>query len=143
MIVLAGATGMSYKVHFCHGSFSGIAFYTELGIQKQASCGCKDDATPGKASLPANATILTKNSCCSNLSFFSKLDIESLTYDFSSLAFTQPAVLSIITGNTIQVNSEKEIIPVSDFKFRPPLLAGRKLVLFLSQQRIPFINYSC
>ena len=44
MIVMAGATGLSYTAHYCHDRLSGVAFYTELGIQKEASCGCKEDA---------------------------------------------------------------------------------------------------
>ena len=48
LIVMAGATGLSFKAHYCHNKLSGIAFYTELGLQKPASCGCKEDLSQNK-----------------------------------------------------------------------------------------------
>jgi len=143
-IVLAGATGLSYKSHYCHGHLSGIAFFTELGLQKDASCGCKEDLAicQGK-SASSSAIAFKKNACCSNISVFSKLDIESLANELSASIPLQPEEVSAVFSITYQLTSVTKYISVSDFGFRPPPLAGRKLVLFLSQQRIPLISYNC
>jgi hypothetical protein len=143
-IVLAGATGLSYTSHYCHGHLSGIAFYTELGLQKAASCGCKDDGEISKTKSSSSSTVaFRKNACCSNISVFSKLDIESLANDLSAAVPLQPEEVTAVFNITYQLTSVTKYISVSDFGFRPPPLAGRKLVLFLSQQRIPLISYSC
>jgi hypothetical protein len=143
ILVIAGATGLSYTAHYCHGSLSGVAFYTELGIQQKASCGCKEDANTGKVPSANDATSINSKGCCSNLSFFNKLNIESISYDFSALTLIQPAVIAVFSSNTFLAEPENINISDSDFVFRPPPLAGRQLVLFLSQQRIPLISYNC
>ncbi len=142
-IVFAGAVGMSYKAHYCHGNLSGIAFYTELGLQKEASCGCENACVSGDQSASDNSANLTKDSCCSNVSFFSKLNIVSPVNYFSTLALVQPAFIASGLNIAPQLIPLDEIIRVFDYKFRPPPIAGRKLVLFLSQQRIPFSIYNC
>jgi hypothetical protein len=142
MIVIAGATGLSYKAHYCHDRLAGIAFYTELGIQKDASCGCKDDII--KASSVATKTLVVKKkACCSDISYFNKLNIESQTNNVSSFVLYQPAFVAVIIHITFQLAPANDNIPVSDPGFRSPPLAGRRLVLFLSQQRIPLISYNC
>lgn len=141
MIVIAGATGLSYQVHFCHNKFSGIAFYTELGVQKAASCGCADDE---KDIIPTgNSTAFTKKSCCSNIEFFKKLTLENTANDYSLSTWVHPAIVAVFSSLIQPVKSGTENISTFDFRFRPPPLAGRKLVLFLSQQRIPSINSVC
>lgn len=140
MIVMAGAIGLSYKAHYCHGNLSGIAFFTEIGIQQTAACGCADDDSGQSVSV---SPVLKKNSCCSNVSFFSKLNIESPVNFVSSAHLIQPAVIVVISDNILQLSAEKEIIPNSGLRSPPSPPAGRKLVLFLSQQRIPLISYNC
>lgn len=141
MIVIAGATGLSYQAHFCHNKLSGIAFYTELGVQKAASCGCADDE---KMSIPhGNSTIFTKKSCCSNIEFFKKLTLENTASNYTISACIQPAIIAVFSSVIQPVKSGTENISTFDFRFRPPPLAGRKLVLFLSQQRIPSISTIC
>lgn len=142
MIVVAGATGLSYQVHYCHDKISGIAFYTELGVQKSASCGCADDKIIDSHST-GNSTVLKKTSCCSDITFFKKLTIINSASDFSQTALVQPAVIAEVSTNIQPVNSGNHNLSSFDFRFRPPPLAGRKLVLFLSQQRIPVIIYNC
>ena len=143
MIVMAGAIGLSYKAHYCHGNLSGLAFYTGIGVQQVTSCGCAVDDNSGKQQTATNAPVLSKISCCSNVSFFSKLNIESPVNFVSSLQLIQPAVIVIISDNIPQLTAEKESIPNSGLRSPPTSLAGRKLVLFLSQQRIPLISYNC
>ena len=143
MIVMAGITGLSYKAHYCHGNLSGIAFYSELNLQQTVSCGCKGDAIPENNPESGDLSVLTKNSCCSNISFFSKLNIESQYNFFSSLVLIKPVISALFVGNNSEPGTEKESLQASDFRFYPPPLAGRKLVLFLSQQRIPLISYNC
>lgn len=144
MFVMAVTTGLSYKAHYCHGNLSGIAFYSELNLQQTVSCGCKGDAIPENNPESGDLSVLTKNSCCSIISFFSKLNIESQSNCFSSLVVIKPVVSAELFSNNSQYASEKESLPVFDFRFYPPSpLAGRKLVLFLSQQRIPLISYNC
>lgn len=144
MIVIAGATGFSYKAHYCHGNLSGIAFFTELGLQKPVSCGCKEDLIRGKVyQSNGSSSVITKNGCCSNLSYFSKLHIQSNVPGPLTSAPVQPISEVIIFDNTLLSSCKREVFSLSDFVFRPPPLAGRKLVLFLSQQRIPLISYSC
>jgi hypothetical protein len=137
VLLLTGATGLSYKVHFCHGRLSGVAFYTEIGLQKMASCGCKDDQAPLSGH---RSPVLHKNGCCSNLSFFQKLQIENRvnTGDqvVSPVPELCPAVAVMLPESGIKEDG-------SFFVFSeppPPPLSGRKLVLFLSQQRIPLIS---
>lgn len=142
VIVVAGATGLSYQVHYCHDKLSGIAFYTELGVQKSASCGCADDKITDSQS-ERNSTVLKKASCCSDISFFKKLTIVSSASDFSQTALAQPAVIAEISTTIQPVDTGNDNLSSFDFRFRPPLLAGRNLVLFLSQQRIPVIINNC
>lgn len=143
MIVLAGATGLSYKAHYCHGNLSDISFFTEIGIQQYSSCGCTIENYKGNQQTSANTPVLTKNNCCSDISFFSKLNIESPINYFSSITLIQPAFIAAIFDNTPQLAAGKANISISDFRSPPTSLAGRKLVLFLSQQRIPLISYNC
>lgn len=143
MIVLACVTGLSYKAHYCHGSLSGIAFYTEFGIQAPVSCGCKEDASVKIFQETNHSPVLKKRGCCSNISFFSKLNIESLVNYVSALSVIQPFVVDIVYNTFRQDISETKETDLFEFTFRPPPLAGRKLVLFLSQQRIPLISYNC
>lgn len=143
MIVMAGATGLSFKAHYCNGSLSGIAFYTEIGIQKPVSCGCNEDlyfanAQPTK-SVPFS---ISKNGCCSNISFFKQMNFETLTNTPAFKTLIQSAHNSVIVAVNYSVISSVEDILISDFKFRPPPLAGRMLLLFLSQLRIPSILYN-
>jgi len=143
MIVMAAATGLSYKAHYCHGNLSDISFFTEIGIQQTASCGCAIEKYDGKKQSSATTPVLTKNNCCSNISFFSKLNIESPVNYFSSLTLIQPAVIEVQSDYAPQLAAEKENISITDFRSSPTPLAGRRLVLFLSQQRIPLISYNC
>ena len=143
MIVMSGAIGLSYKAHYCHGNLSGIAFYTGIGVQQAISCGCAVDDNTGKQQPAPDASVLSKISCCSNVSFFSKLNIESPVNFVSSIKFIQPAVVVVISDNILQLNAEKTINPNSGLRSLPTPLAGRKLVLFLSQQRIPLISFNC
>lgn len=142
-IVFAGAVGMSYKAHYCHGNLSGIAFYTELGLQKEANCGCEDACLTETQSASDNSANLSKDNCCSNVSFFSKLNIVSPVSYLSALIVVLPAFITSGIEIAPQLIAGDEIIRVFDYKFRPPPIAGRKLVLFLSQQRIPFSIYNC
>ncbi len=142
-VVFAGAVGLSYKAHYCHGNLSGIAFYTELGLQKEAGCGCEQACLSGDQSASDNSANLSKDHCCSNVSFFSKLNIVSPVSYHSGLIVVLPAFITSGQDIAPQFMAEEEITPVFDYKFRPPPIAGRKLVLFLSQQRIPFSIYNC
>jgi hypothetical protein len=142
MIVIAGATGLSYKVHYCHDKLSGIAFYTELGIQKSATCGCKDDEKVLSSHSAGSSSILKKSSCCSNIAFFKKLTIVYTPTDFSTTTVNPPEVIAVFSGEILPVTSGTQNISTYNIGFRAPPLAGRKLVLFLSQQRLPAISYN-
>jgi hypothetical protein len=143
MIVMAGATGLSYTAHYCHDHLSGVAFYTELGIQKEASCGCKEDAVIADYHPSTTEPVtFSKKGCCANISFFGKLNFET-SLDYSSFAFFQPTITPLLSNVSLQLVSEEENMPVSNAESPPPPIAGRKLVLFLSQQRIPLIIYYC
>lgn len=143
VIIIAGATGLSYRVHYCQDKLSGIALYPELGLQQSVSCGCANDITLRNVPLTESKPVLTKNSCCSNVSFFTKLSIESQVKDLSSLILLQPAVI-LLQDNVFEIYSpEKDNIATSSSGALPSPLAGRELILFLSQQRIPLISYNC
>ncbi|MHC1774723.1 MAG: hypothetical protein AB9834_04845 [Lentimicrobium sp.] len=142
MIVFAGAVGMSYKAHYCGGNLSGVAFYTELGLQKEVSCGCESACLSVDQPASDISASLSKDNCCSNVSFFSKLNIVSPVNHFSALALVQPIFIALSINIAPQLISKDEIIRVYDYQFRPPPIAGRQLVLFLSQQRIPFSIYN-
>lgn len=143
MIVIAGATGLSYQAHYCHDKLSGIAFFPELGLQQLASCGCANDLPEKNKPLADSKPVLTKNSCCSNVSFFNKLSIESQVKDLSCLVLLQPAVISLLENVFSAGIPEKDYFETPVSGALPSPLAGRKLVLFLSQQRIPLISYNC
>ncbi|MEI6061012.1 MAG: hypothetical protein WCR72_09905 [Bacteroidota bacterium] len=143
MIVLAGASGLSYKAHYCHGSLAGIAFYTEIGLQQKAGCGCKDDAIIAKNLAVAKDIVIKKKPCCSDISYFGKLNTESTSSPVLIQATIEPAPTAVICHTLCLPDAGKQLVSDFDFKFPPPLLAGRKLVLFLSQQRIPLIRYYC
>lgn len=143
MIVMAGVTGLSYQAHYCHNKLSGIAFYPELGFQQSISCGCAIDAKPMNSGNTDNQTVLKKNSCCSNISFFSKLIIESPVIEYTKIISALPATIAININFPDSYISQHENLLITDTGFLPVPLAGRKLVLFLSQQRIPLISYTC
>jgi len=143
VIIMAGATGLSYQAHYCHDKLSGIAFYPELGIQQSASCGCANDLPEKNKPLADSKPVLTKNSCCSNVSFFTKLSVESLVKVVSSQVLFQPAVTAMPGNVFTQCSSEKENFEITVSGAFPSPIAGRRLVLFLSQQRIPLISYNC
>ncbi len=144
MIVLAGATGLSYKAHYCHNHFAGIAFFTELGLQKPASCGCKEDALVSKAKKENAFPIsINKKGCCSEISFFGRLKIETTVLDYSSNEIILPVLEAALSNIPQQLMLCEENEQITYYKYPPPPLAGRKLVLFLSQQRIPSVSYDC
>lgn len=141
MIVMAGVTGFSYQAHYCHNKLSGIAFYPELGIQQSASCGCAEDVEPINSQASGNFPVLTKNSCCSNVSFFSKLTIESHVIANTAIVSELTATIAININLPDSDISHHENLLDADIGILPVPLAGRKLVIFLSQQRIPLISY--
>ena len=143
ILVLAGVTGLSYKAHYCHDKLSGIAFYPELGFQQSISCSCTADDNPVKSHSNSDSPVLHKNSCCSYISFFSKLTIESSPSDIKSNVQVQMVAVLPITIYCETSITGNGNIQISDFHPRPVTLSGRKLVLFLSQQRIPLISYIC
>jgi hypothetical protein len=144
IVVMAGATGLSFKAHYCHGSLSGIAFYTELGIQKPVSCGCKEDLFCAKSQSTKSVLVsISKKSCCSNISIYKKLNFEILANTKLISVLVLPCLNFFIFNNNPQIVNEVENTSVSDFRFKPPPRAGRLLVLFLSQLRIPLIIYNC
>jgi len=141
MIIMAGVTGLSYQAHYCHNKLSGIAFYPELGIQQSASCGCAEDAEPVNSQASGNFPVLTKNSCCSNVSFFSKLTIESHVIANSVIVSELTSSVAININFPDSDISHHQNLLDADIGILPVPLAGRKLVIFLSQQRIPLISY--
>jgi len=141
VLLVSSAIGLSYRVHYCHGSVSGIAFYPELGIAQSNSCGCALDSENSGTQPDSKLPVLSKNSCCSNVSFFSKLTIESPVNNFSTGITLQQAVITLFSHTISPVTAENEIVSFIDLSISPPPLAGRQLVLFLSQQRIPAISY--
>ena len=143
ILFMAGSAGFSYKAHYCHNKLSGIAFYPGLGLQQSISCGCASDSQPFDSQNNIGFPVLKKNSCCSNVSFFSKLSVESPSPHYSSgfQLQTSSAGLVIIFSET-EVSGNGNIQRI-DSGLKPVHLSGRKLVLFLSQQRIPLISYNC
>ncbi|MBK9358301.1 MAG: hypothetical protein IPN08_13085 [Bacteroidales bacterium] len=142
MIVFAGASGLSYTAHYCNGNLSGIAFYTELGLQKPVTCGCGHPSDDKQYPSSGGQPVMQKTACCSNIKYFSKLNLESpVTFSASEILLQSP-LLESEAINKVKFVSETDNVPVFDFRFRPPPIAGRELVLFLSQQRIPYSIYS-
>lgn len=143
VMVIAGSMGFSYTVHYCHDKLSGVAFYPELGLNNSASCGCAANMPDTETPVSDSKPVLMKHTCCSNVSYFSKLAIESPVQGFSVLGLLQPAVISISGFDSGSFVSEKDNFETLGSTDLPPPIAGRKLVLFLSQQRIPFNTYTC
>jgi len=144
MIVLVGATGLSYKAHYCHERFWGIAFYTEIGLQKPTSCGCKEDASILKTNPFSSVQVsISKNSCCSNVSFFSKLNLETTRGDYFPAPIVHPEIPFVDSDKDLLLASINELFAISASEPPPSPISGRKLVLFLCQQRIPSIGYYC
>lgn len=140
--ILVSATGFSYKVHYCHGSFSGLALYPEFGFEPSVACGCAVTAD-NVVDTGSDSPVIESNSCCSNISYFSKLALESPVTVFEIQSVSLPArELSQFEFTNTELQNEN--VSIHDFSFIPVApLAGRKLVLFLSQQRIPFSIYNC
>lgn len=135
--VFAGAFGLSYKAHYCGGHLSGIAFYTELGIEEPVSCGCSVHPTE-PSGWPVS---IDKKSCCKDESFYSRL-IPEYSQNHSSVQLIQLSPAEAETGISYNILPVEDNNNVTSFYLRPPPKAGRDLVLFLSQQRIPH-DYSC
>ncbi len=143
VIVMAGATGLSYKAHYCKGTLSGISMYPGLGLTQSASCCCDADKPAGKTPTPCDYSELNKNKCCTNITVFSKLNIESPATTFTTLKTIHPVLVTSMQGETYPSICNITGIPFSDAELSPQPLSGRKLVLFLSQQRIPQVSYFC
>jgi hypothetical protein len=144
MIVLAGATGLSFKAHYCHNKLSGVAFYTELGLQKPASCGCMAELSSSKTNPYLSVPVsISKNSCCANVSFFGKLNFETLPSVYSHSSIAQPEIAIVFSEMDLLLAANKDFFSISFAAAPPPPISGRKLVLFLCQQRIPSISYNC
>jgi hypothetical protein len=140
VLVMAGTLGFSYKAHYCHDKLSGIAFFTELGIQKSATCGCKDDESGMNSQTNTDKPVFHKKSCCSNLSYFNKLNIEFSVKDFTHYKLMQPAVSALFVNTFDIPGNDDGINSFADTGLKPVPLSGRKLVLYLNQQRIPLIS---
>ena len=142
-VVMAGALGLSFQAHYCHDKLSGIALYPGLGLQQSASCGCADEDFDLGSQIPQNNPVLSKKSCCTNISYFKKLIIELPVKDFTPLVVVRPLATALFIDITYYVNPDQEIYSFADKSLMPLPLAGRELVLFLSQQRIPLVSYNC
>jgi len=142
-IIMAGATGFSYKAHFCHNKLSGFVLYPGLGSDKSIGCGCIADDKSDSKTLPDTRLVLRKNSCCENVTHFSKLTVESPVNVFLTNFSFLPATFTVSQGILYtDIYVEKKFI-FPDIGSPPTPLVGRKLVLFLSQQRIPSVSYNC
>lgn len=136
-ILIAGAFGISYQVHYCCNVRHGIAFYPELGFQDPVRCGCS-------AKIPSkknDKSEITSGSCCKDESFNNRLIPEySQNHSYRSLDVISTN-LSGLSSSAI-VTTTDNTLPIVLPYLRPPPLGGRQLVLFLSQQRIPHEIYS-
>lgn len=133
LTVFAGAFGLSYQAHYCGGHLSGIAFYTELGIQDPVSCACIEHSREEHTGYTDN---LNKKSCCKDESFYSRL-VPQYSQNHSLTQFARFSAAEAVNGISYTCLLPADNKLISDNNFRPPPLSGRHLVLFLSQQRIP------
>lgn len=143
VMLIAGSTGLSYTVHYCHDKLSDIAFYPELGLKQSASCTCADKVRDKSIPATDGKAVLINNSCCKNISYFTKLAVESSVQELSFIPILQPALISVLSYSFSPTGSEQEYAETPVSPDIPLPFAGRRLVLFLSQQRIPANSYNC
>lgn len=143
LIIMFGVIGLSYQAHYCHERLSGIALYPGLGIQQAVACGCINDISKSDFAQTDSNHQLKKKSCCTNITRFDKLTIELPVRDFKPVLIIQPLSTALVTNILSPVSTIDEPCFGSDIGIRPVSIAGRQLVLFLSQQRIPSVSSSC
>lgn len=134
ILLLLANVGISVRAHYCHGNLSQIVAYSEFGISNEILCNCKIEI---KTSLPSNSghTQLQKHTCCKNTYTFNKLHVEStvvMSQHFELIKYHAFSIIEFIKEESFE--AVKKHIP------SPPLIpsfSGKKLILFLSQLRIP------
>lgn len=134
ILLLLANTGISIRAHFCHGNFSQIIAYSEFGVSKEISCNCKLDIKVNSKS-DTNEEQIHRNQCCKNTYTYNKLLVESNISFSHSLSDIAIPILKLRELSQLS-NTETSEATI----FAPPTLpnlSGRKLILFLSQIRIP------
>lgn len=136
LFFVAGVTGISFTSHFCNDQLSGTTFYPELGIQEIATCGCADDLE-APATDNSGFQVISSGACCKNISVSNRITSEYVVSVSHLLAFSiTDLVVSLYWSATGRPEVADVVEPASKSP-PPPRLAGKQLIYYLCEIRIP------
>jgi hypothetical protein len=144
-IMMIASCGFSYNLHYCHGSLASATFYPGLS-QPANGCGCEsgmkaENSGPSKHSPPG----IQRTSCCKDYKYYEKISPISFNDFFQGAKFSLNIAFTGILPD-LKLTAPIQQSFLSSFIIHPPPanpLAGRSLVCFLHQLRIPSIQGSC
>jgi len=139
LMVTFASSGISYAVHYCHGTLTSISVLPEI-LPSGVSCECDKNAPQKHSDEPDG---IGRLSCCSNLFFYQKINL---------LSFNNPVKISPIPVSFSVPLSETGLFRNFSLPYSDPIpendhyhipIQGRSLILFLHQIRIPAITGDC
>lgn len=136
LFFVAGVTGISFTSHFCHDQLSGTTFYPELGIQEIATCGCADDYE-APAADNSGFQVISSGTCCKNISVSNRITSEFVVSVSHLIAFS---ISDFDASPDWSATGRPEVAVVVEPASKsppPPRLAGKQLIYYLCEIRIP------
>lgn len=143
-VILIAATGLSYSVHYCHGSQTEIQLFPEL-IYSQPTCGCDVNMTGFSMSAEESKTdVLSKTKCCKNLHYFQKIQLLSFELQKKELNVHQALLLSPLKSEYLAFQKFAKIEePLQISQQEHVLPSGKSWILIHHQIRIPSPSSDC
>jgi len=144
-IIMVASCGFSYNLHYCHGSLAAATIYPGLS-QPATGCGCESGIKPENSGHSKHSTTgIQRTSCCKDYKYFEKINPSSFNEFFQGTKFSLSVLfVGILPEYKLSAPIQQPFL--SSFLIHPPpaiLLAGRSLVCFLHQLRIPSFQGSC
>jgi hypothetical protein len=138
LLLLAGLTGISVHVHYCHGNRTAVDFFPEI-LKSETSCQCESNAKDhSDCSISQH---FKHNSCCSDQYFFKKLSVETniqvVQAGIKDIFFFPTAELASSVLSTV---SYRHIIHKPPVVPKPP---GRKRIVLFHQIRVSSTQSDC
>jgi hypothetical protein len=144
-IMMIASCGFSYNLHYCHGSLASATFYPGLS-QPSAGCGCESGIkaeNTGPSKHPSSG--IQRTSCCKDYKYYEKISPNSFNDFFQGAKVSLNILYSgVLPDFKLPAPNQQSFL--SSFLIHPPpaiTLAGRSLVCFLHQFRIPSFHGNC
>ncbi len=138
LVFLFGISGISIFHHTCTSSnLDRVTLYADIFHEAPPSC-CADEAgDPVAPSFSGVNTAIDATPCCRNVNAFLVLHIVSNQFSRSLQVVSVPVVAFCFSDLSVKSTCDPFQIASGRFQFHSPPLAGRQLVHFLHQIKIP------